>query len=73
MTGRLSPIEQAAVDAIDPRRIERELRVVLAAGSPRPRFPMTIGSRPAWLPRSATRSGMSRHSSPSRMERTCAC
>ena len=33
MTGRLSPIEQAAVDAIDPARIERDLRAILAIPS----------------------------------------
>ena len=33
MTGRLSPIEQAAVDSIDPARIERDLRAILAIPS----------------------------------------
>ena len=33
MTGRLNPIEQAAVDSIDPARIERELRAILAIPS----------------------------------------
>ncbi len=33
MTGRLSPLEQAAVDSIDPARIEAELRAILAIPS----------------------------------------
>ena len=33
MTGRLSPIEQAAVDSVDPLRIEAQLRAILAIPS----------------------------------------